>query len=49
MIDNMRGFNSIDGAANVALLSANLSSAEVQSQKIKPLATGFQPTDNGVQ
>ena len=47
MIDNMRGFNSIDGAANVALMYANLSSAEVQSQKAKPLSTGFQINDNG--
>ena len=47
MIDNMRGWNVIDGAANVALLSANLSSAEVQSQKAKPLSTGFQINDNG--
>jgi hypothetical protein len=47
MIDNMRGWNVIDGAANAALLSANLTSAEVQSQKAKPLSTGFQINDNG--
>jgi hypothetical protein len=47
LIDNMRGWNVIDGAANVAQLLANTASAEVQSQRAKPLSTGFQINDNG--
>jgi hypothetical protein len=47
MIDNMRGMVNGDATSNEAILIANGSNAEVPTNRLSPLATGFQLTDSG--